>query len=120
MRHRTKAQGGESSGQRQTWAALLAHWVGLAKSAVALPADAEGRRLRAAVPDVIMLQAVWHALQHLSELSADERGLGLDRAALLLGKHEAALRERFAGSLPEPLRDLVQHVRSALAAHEQG
>ena len=63
-----------------TWAVLLGRWVEFARSSVALPGTGDGRRLRDSVPDLIMLQAVWFALEHLGELGAGERALGLDRA----------------------------------------
>ena len=61
-----------------TWAALLGRWIEFARTAVALPDDDTGRCMRASVPDVIMLQAVWFALQHLDDLSSSQRPLGLD------------------------------------------
>lgn len=92
-----------------TWAALLGRWVEFARSALALPQDQEGGRLRQSVADIIMLQAVWFALQHLEDLSPDQRALGLDRAAVLLERHARALERRWSGSeLPAQLRELVR------------
>jgi len=100
--------------QRLTWAALLGRWIEFAKSAVALPQDQPGKRLRQSVPDIIMLQAVWFALQHMDELSADERALGLDRAELLIEKHSDAIRSRWAADpLPAQVGQLITD------AHEQ-
>lgn len=98
-----------------TWAALLAHWVDIARSSLALPADAEGRRMRASVPDLIMLQAVWFALQHVEHLDPAERRLGFDRAQVLVERHAAAIEQRWRGeSLPEGCRDLISDARDAL------
>lgn len=101
-----------------TWAALLGRWVEFARSAVALPTDQVGRKIRDSVPDVIMLQAVWFALQHLDELPPDERALGLDRAALLIDKHAGALESRWSDGepMPEALRDIIHDARTQLDA----
>jgi hypothetical protein len=95
--------------ERLTWAALLGRWVEFARSAVALPVDEEGRRMRASVADIIMLQAVWFALQHLGELDHEQRALGLDRAGVLIEKHRAMLLERWGGRarLPALLVELM-------------
>ncbi len=85
-----------------TWAVLLGRWVEFARSAVALPRDEAGQRLRDSVVDIITLQAVWFALQHLEELDPDERALGIDRAQVLIEKHAGALRDRFAPDAPPP------------------
>lgn len=103
--------------ERLTWAALLGRWVEFARQAVALPDDADGRRLRASVPDIIMLQAVWFALQHLDELKSGERALGLDRAELLVERHTAALHERWQDTpMPETLEALINDAHSQLDA----
>jgi len=100
-----------------TWAVLLGRWVQFARSAVALPDDAAGRRLRDSVGDIIQLQAVWFALQHVDELPADERALGLDKAEVLIDKHAAALRERFGEeALPAMIEELISDAHRALAA----
>ena len=100
-----------------TWAALLGRWIEFARSAVALPSDEQGRRLRDSVPDVIMLQAVWFALHHMEELAADQRALGLDRAGVLIEKHEKALRDRWRDEpLPAALGELVDDAHQALTA----
>lgn len=90
-----------------TWAVLLGKWVDFARSAVALPNDEQGKRLRASVPDLIMLQAVWFALQHMDELTPDEVSLGLDRAAVLIEQHTTQLRDRWQ---PQPLPDRIEQL----------
>lgn len=102
-----------------TWAVLLGRWVQFARSAAALPDDRESQALRQSVPDVIMLQAVWFALQHLEELPADERALGLDRAKVLIDKHAAALETRWLGAaMPPPLGELIADARAQWQAVE--
>ena len=105
--------------ERLTWAVLLGRWVEFAKSAVGLPDDAAGRRWRESVPEVIGLQAVWFALQHLDELEEGERALGLDQAGVLVGRHVAALRARWGGegkdALPAIVAELIDEAEAALA-----
>ncbi len=104
-----------------TWAALLGRWVDFARSAVGLPESGAAGRVRQSVPDIIMLQAVWFALQHLAELPADEQALGLDRAEILIEKHEQALRSRWAGApLPRQVEEVAARAWEKLgqARHE--
>ena len=101
-----------------TWAVLLGRWVDFARSALALPDDAAGRRLRDSVADIIMLQAVWFALQHLDELPCDQRALGIDRAELLIDKHRRAIAQRWQDEpmpamLSELITDAQQQVQTA-------
>lgn len=99
-----------------TWAALLGRWVEFARQAVGLPDNDEGRRVRESVPDIIMLQAVWFALQHLDDLDPAERALGLNRAEMLVEQHAAALEARYAGQeMPEALTQLINDARGMLA-----
>ena len=81
--------------RKLTWAALLARWVNFARSAVALPDDAQGRAWKSAVPDIIALQAVTMALGELDQLPTEERALGLDRAQVLIDRHGQNLRSLF-------------------------
>src|SRR5262245_40321112 len=48
-----------------TWPALLGHWTAFAQNSLALPKTADGDRWRAAVPAIIGLQALTHALGDL-------------------------------------------------------
>lgn len=99
-----------------TWAVLLGGWVDFARSALALPDDQGGRALRGSVADIIGLQAVWFALQHLDELDADERGLGIARAEVLIERHAQAVAERWRGvELPGELVRLIEDAREVLA-----
>ena len=110
------AQGLEPA--RLTWAVLSGRWVDFARSALALPEDEDGRRLRAAVPDIIMLQAVWFALQHLDELDVSQRSVGIDRAEILIEKYGARLRDRFGVRMPDQLQTLLEDAASELAARQ--
>jgi len=100
---------------RLTWLVLLARWTDFARSAVALPTDADGRRMRDSIADIITLQAVWFALQHLQELDPAEQALGLARAGVLIEKHEAAIRHRWA-SVPKGIEELIGDAKRQLAA----
>ncbi len=104
-----------------TWAALLGRWIEFARSAVALPDDEAGRAVKQCVPDIIMLQAVWFALDHLDDLPHDERSLGLDRAEVLIDQHAAAITSQFAAlDLPDQLRELIADARQRLAERQAG
>jgi hypothetical protein len=100
-----------------TWAALLSRWVEFAQAAVALPDDAEGEAWRASVPAIINLQAVTFALGEVAELPADERALGLDRAAILIRRGATDLNGAWRGEpMPERVRELIEDARAALRA----
>jgi hypothetical protein len=102
---------------RLTWTVLLGRWVQFARSAVAWPTDGEGGRYRASVPDIIQLQAICFALQHLDDLPAPEQALGLDRATVLVQRHAEAIRRRWAdGPLPSGLLELIDDAERALEA----
>lgn len=106
--------------QRLTWAAMLGRWVQFARQAVGLPQDDAGVRMRRSVPDIIMLQAVWFALEHLEEVDPRERALGLDRAELLIDQHATALEERWRSTpMPAELRRLIDDARTQLKTARQ-
>ena len=99
--------------ERLTWAVLLARWTDFARSAVALPQDGEAGMVRQSVTDIITLQAVWFALGHLDDLEGQERALGLDRSGVLISRHSAAIRTRYAGlQMPDELAELLMDVES--------
>jgi len=107
---------GSDEANQLTWAALLGRWIQFARSALALPDDADGRAWRAAVPDIIGLQALALALGDLDGLPADERALACDRARLLIDRHHRGLREAFGGPVAHPsLLELLDDARTALA-----
>ena len=101
-----------------TWAALLGQWVEFARSAVGLPDTGEGKQMRESIADIIMLQAVWFALQHLQDLAGDERAIGLDRAELLIDKHENDLKIRWNSEIPNTIVELIADARNQLATVE--
>lgn len=97
---------------RLTWAVLLGRWTEFARSAVALPTEGDAGRVRASVTDIITLQAVWFALQHMDELGPAERAIGLDRAGVLIDRHSTAVRKRFADDpMPQALSELMDEVK---------
>ncbi len=118
---KSSAKTGGQQSDVMTWTALLGHWVQIARGALFLPDDMSGQRLRESVPDIIMLQAVWFALDRLDDLDGGERDLGMDRAAVLIDRHRDALNQRFSDTpMPEVLRQLVQDAVSQLEACRAG
>ncbi len=108
-------QGEALDADRLTWAVLLGRWIEFARGALALPDDEVGRAMRDSVADIIALQAVWFALQHIDELDADEKALGLARAEVLIERHTGAVNERWRGSeMPLELSSLVADAVEAL------
>lgn len=104
---------GGATGSDLIWAALLARWTAFARASLALPRDAEGDRWRRAVPSIVGLQAVAHALGEGPSLARDELALGLDRASLLIDRHEGELRALWSGALHPELESLVGDARRA-------
>jgi len=97
-----------------TWAVLLGRWIDFARSALALPEDQAGQRLRHSVPDIIMLQAVWFAITHIKDLDAAQHSVGLDRAEILIDKHTQVLCERFGAEVPPAIQSLLDDVKFQL------
>lgn len=115
MSESTTTASSASGAARVTWAALLAHWTRLAQTALALPTDGPGQRLRASVPDLITLQAVWFALQDLGQLDHDERALGLDKAERLIRRHAEELVDRWGkDDLPPIMAEMIDDAWKAL------
>lgn len=111
-----ETSGGGGGGDRLTWVVLLGRWVEFARGALALPEDEAGRAMRESVADIIALQAVWFALQHIDELDGDERALGIARADVLIERHSRAVTARWRGGpMPTELRSLIDDAREALA-----
>lgn len=120
-RHTDEQQGRGDHAAPVTWAVLLGRWIEFARSAVALPNDDPGRRMRLCVADVIALQAVWFALREVDVLPESERALGLDRAALLIEKHTRSLESAWAdAAMPELLRVLMADAREELEKRRAG
>jgi hypothetical protein len=102
--------------ERLTWAVLLGQWVDLAKSALALGNDPASAALKKLVPDIIMLQALWHALEDMAELPLEEQKLGCLRAQWLLDKHHQQILATWPSTepLPQGLQDLIHDASAAL------
>lgn len=106
-----------SDDQSLSWAALLGHWTEFAQASLALPTEGEGGRWRAAVPHVIALQAVTHALGELSRVDPQDRPSALDRATLSNREHATGLHKIWEGvPLPESVAELIADARTALDA----
>lgn len=85
-----------------TWPALLAHYCNLARASLALPDTPESARLRAALPHLINLHAVTHALRDLDRVEdPGQRALAADTAS-----HTIATSGR---RVAECLEDLTHH-----------
>ena len=108
-------------GDKLTWTALLGQWVEFSQSALALPDDADGRRLQDSVADIITLQAVWHALGHLEELPGQQRAVGVDRAQFLIDKHAQSLMRRWPNQMmPARLYEIIEDANNLLAKVSAG
>ncbi len=97
-----------------TWTALLGRWIEFARSAVALPDDADGRAWKQAVPAIIGLQAVVMALDHADELDPAQQAVGVDRARLLVARHTRELHEAFGTTELHPM--LIELITDAWSA----
>ncbi len=98
-----------------TWSALLGQWVEFAQAAVVLPVNGEGGAWKKSVAEVVRLQAVWFALQHVGELPAQERALGVDRAGVLIEASRAMLERHWeALAMPGDLLQMIADAEEAL------
>lgn len=99
-----------------TWTALLARWTDFAQSALALPKTGEGDRWRSAVPHIISLQAITHALGELADIEHAEIPLAVDRAELTIRRDAGELDAIWHDQpLPSEAADLIADARLALA-----
>ncbi len=108
--------------ERLTWAVLLGKWIDLARSALALGGDPASAALKKLVPDIIMLQALWHALEEMTDLPIEEQKLGCLRAQWLLDKHQQQIRQTWPADepLPPALAELIADAQAALdRAHQR-
>ncbi len=98
-----------------TWAVLLGRWTSFARSALALPKDAQGLRMRESIADIITLQAICMSLQEIESLEPDERRLGLERARWLVERHTKAIEARYASNfMPDGLSQLLDEAKRSL------
>ena len=98
-----------------TWSALLARWTEFAASSVALPAGGESGRWKRAVPQIITLQAVVHALDELDELEPEEIPVALDRAAISVREAVREIRSIWDGeALPPEAQELCEEAEAAI------
>ncbi len=100
-----------------TWALLLGKWTDFARAALALPKDGQGARWRAAVPDIIALQAITHALAEVDDLrTPGDRAVALDLAEMQIREHASNLHRLWAdGPLHDQLAELISDARAAHA-----
>ena len=104
-----------------TWAALLSYWMEFAKASVALPNDAEGRRWKDSIAPIIALQAVTFAVSTVHELPRKERGLGMDRAEILIRENTRRLNAIWRGiPMSTTLLELMDDAQKALRTAEMG
>jgi hypothetical protein len=102
-----------------TWSALLARWTEFAAASVALPDDGEGGRWKRAVPHVVALQALTHALGEVGELEPGEIPAALDRAAVGVREAARALERIWEEDGPPPeAREVSADAELALALAE--
>lgn len=101
-----------------TWPSLLAHWTALAQSSLALPKNAEGQRWKDAVPAIIGLQAISHALAEIDTLSPDsDRGVAIDLASVGIQTHAGTLRSLWKNEPLHPeLSALIADASAAMSA----
>jgi hypothetical protein len=94
---------GEHAVGEATWALMLGKWIAVARASVALPDTPHGRRWKAAIPSVIMLQAVTMSLLEARQLLAEGRlamadaQVCRDKAAVLIKQHRSILRQLWDG-----------------------
>jgi hypothetical protein len=110
----------DASARGRTWSGLLAGYTELAQAAVALPADAAGTRWKRAVPSLIALHAVAHAIAEIDSLGAGERDVALDKGEVLVRQHAAELGEIWRSEATPPgVLELMEEARGALTLATQ-
>lgn len=108
------ASGGGEEKSALSWSVLLAKWTQFAQSATALPEEGDMGRWKRSVSAVIGLQAVTFALGEINELARDERALALDRAGVLIDRHEEELDGVWGDARAEEIDELIGDARRAL------
>lgn len=102
-----------------TWATLLSRWISLVKAGeglvLAAPRDADARRWRDSIAEVVSLQAVTFALGDLSAIPEIDRPLARDRADLAVTEAAGALDRIWKGEeMPEALLEVAADARRAV------
>ena len=102
-----------------TWATLLARWTALVKAGeglvMAAPDDADARRWRASIPDIVTLQSVTFALGDLESVADVDRSIARDRADLAVTESCGRLDELWRGlEMPPALLEVASDARQAV------
>ncbi|MEM9084125.1 MAG: hypothetical protein AAGB34_11060 [Planctomycetota bacterium] len=103
-------------GDLRAWEGLLAHCVGIAKAAAAIPDSHEhAQAWQGSIEAIITLHSVTMALDQLGGLAAEERAVGMDRAGILIGEGARALSAAWGGqAMPEGLLELMSDARQSV------
>ncbi|MBL9147813.1 MAG: hypothetical protein JNM94_03885 [Phycisphaerae bacterium] len=80
-----------------TWAALLAHWLDVAKATVALPDQGDAGRWKRSLPHLIELHATALALTDITRLRVEDRAVARDKADVLAKRANAQLQTIWRG-----------------------
>ncbi len=99
-----------------TWAGLLARWTEFAQASVALPDDEAGGQWKAAVPAIIELQAITHALSELDALADADRPAALDRAELTCQSAAKSLYTIWFSEPPTEIEEIIDDARAMFEA----
>jgi hypothetical protein len=98
-----------------TWTILLAKWVALSQASLHLPKTADGERWRAAIPSIINLQAVTHAMGDMEDLEDDERAPSFIKAKVLVQEQASTLHGLWHDEpLPEMLTECLSDANHAI------
>ncbi|MBU6414433.1 MAG: hypothetical protein KGS45_13295 [Planctomycetes bacterium] len=113
------APGDESSINQETpattWTILLAKWVVLSQASLHLPKSEDGERWRSAIPAIINLQAVTHAMGDMDDIEDDERGPSFIKAKVLVQEQASTLHALWHDEpLPEMLTDCLSDANDAI------
>ena len=109
----------DSAQTPMTWAALLAHWTGVAQAAKALPDEGDSGRLKRSLPEIIGLQAVAFAMADLDRVLSHERATAIDKASVLVRRHASAINDIWRGEpLPPAVEEVIEDARLALRLSE--
>lgn len=98
-----------------TWTILLAKWVALAQASLHLPKTESGERWKAAIPAMINLQAVTHAMGDMDDMEDEERGPAFIKAKVLVQEQASVLHGLWQDEpLPEMLNEILNDANEAI------